>query len=82
MIIIPNPFNPTTNIRFDVLESNYVTLKIYDVLGKEIAILINEYKQNGSYLVEFNSADLPSGIYYVKMQTGNFIDLKKMLILK
>lgn len=86
----PNPFNPTTIIRFSIpsviagraKQSQLVTLKVFDVLGKEVATLVDEYKPAGSYEVEFNAAGLSSGMYFYKLQTDNFIEIKKMLLLK
>ncbi len=82
----PNPFNPTTNIRFRIAEFGFVTLKIYDVLGNEITILINEEKHAGEYEVEFNlpaSRQGPaSGIYFYQLKAGSFIQTKKMILLK
>ncbi len=80
----PNPFNPTTKIKF-VLPSGVeglTTLKVYNILGKEIATLLNETKAPGTYKVEFNASDLPSGIYFYKLSSGNFSDTKKMMLLK
>lgn len=87
----PNPFNPTTTIRYDIPEQSFVTIKIYDILGKEIATLVNEEKPAGSYEVEFNTGghsgfsgirELTSGIYFYKLQAGNFIETKKMVLIK
>jgi N-acetylneuraminic acid mutarotase len=85
----PNPFNPTTTIGFGILASPnpskggaLVTLKIYDVLGNEVKILINEEKEAGYHLVDFNASELPSGVYFCRIQSGNFIDTKKMILLK
>jgi photosystem II stability/assembly factor-like uncharacterized protein len=78
----PNPFNPSTIISFQLAESRFVTLKVYDVLGNEVATLVNEEKPAGKFEVEFNSTDLSSGIYYYKLTAGNFTDLKKMILLK
>lgn len=87
----PNPFNPTTNIEFEIpshttlggLNNNVlVTLKIYDVLGKEVATLVNEEKTGGKYKVEFNASDLTSGVYFYKLKIENFIETKKMVLLK
>jgi len=78
----PNPFNPTTNITYSIPELSFVTIKVYDVLGNEIATLVNEEKPAGIYEVEFDAAGLPSGIYFYKLQTGNIIETKKMLLLK
>jgi hypothetical protein len=78
----PNPFNPSTTIRYSIPISEFVTLKIYDVLGNEIVILVNEDKPAGSYEVEFDAAVLVSGIYFYKLQAGNFIEMKKMILMK
>ena len=78
----PNPFNPSTTIKFEIPELSFVTLKVYDILGGEISTLINEEKSSGSYEVEFDASDLPSGIYFYKLQTENFAETKKMTLLK
>ena len=78
----PNPFNPTTNIRFRIAESGRVILKIYDVLGNEITTLVNGYKPAGGYEVEFNASNFPSGVYFYSLNTGSFIQTKKMLLIK
>jgi hypothetical protein len=78
----PNPFNPTTKIKYQIPELSFVILKVYDVLGSEIATLANEKKSVGSYEVEFDASNLPSGIYFYKLQAGDFIETKKMLLLK
>jgi hypothetical protein len=86
----PNPFNPSTTIRYSVptviaseaKQSQLITLKVYDVLGNEVATLVNDEQQAGSHSVNFNSAGLASGIYFYKLQAGNFITTKKMVIMK
>ena len=78
----PNPFNPSTIISWQLPESKFVTLKIYDVLGNEVASLINEEKPAGNFEVEFNATALSSGIYYYKLVAGDFVDVKKMILLK
>lgn len=80
----PNPFNPTTTIAFSVPKNEFVTLKVYDVAGKEVAVLVNEYKTSGNYEVQFSTAslNLSSGIYFYKLQTGSFTDVKKMVLVK
>jgi hypothetical protein len=78
----PNPFNPSTKISYSIKEEGLVTLKVYDILGKEIATLINENKPEGNYEVEFNASALPSGLYIYKIQSGSFSDVKKMLLTK
>lgn len=78
----PNPFNPSTTIHFLVPSSEFVTLKVYDVLGNEVAILVNEEKPGGSYDVNFNADKLSSGIYLYKLQAGSFVETKKMILIK
>ena len=78
----PNPFNPTTKISYQIPEPSFVTLKVYDMLGNEIKTLVNEEKPAGSYRVEFNGRELPSGIYVYKIQAGFFSQTKKMILLK
>jgi photosystem II stability/assembly factor-like uncharacterized protein len=82
----PNPFNPTTNIKFRIAESGFVSLKVYDVLGNEVAVLVDEYKPAGSYEVDFNTSTLKlqasSGIYFYQIVAGNFVQTKKMILLK
>ena len=82
----PNPFNPNTVIKYQLPEAGNVTLKVYDVLGSEIATLVNEYKNAGSYEVEFHPESgirhLASGVYYYQMKAGSFIQTKKMILLK
>ncbi|MBX7044748.1 MAG: T9SS type A sorting domain-containing protein [Ignavibacteria bacterium] len=78
----PNPFNPTTNIRFDLPRSSFVTLKVYDMLGKEIATLLDRNLQAASYMIDFNASELPSGIYFYKLQAGDYVSIKKMTLVK
>ena len=78
----PNPFNPATTISFSIPNSEFVTLKIFDVLGKEVANLVNEEKPAGIFEVEFNASGLSSGIYFYILNAGNFVETKKMIILK
>ena len=78
----PNPFNPSTIISWQSQVSSWQTLKIYDVLGNEIATLVNEEKPASEYEVEFNSISLPSGIYFYRLQAGEFVETKKMVLLK
>jgi len=78
----PNPFNPTTNIQYQVPEFSHVSLKIYDLLGREVADLVNEQQVAGSYNVQFDGLDLASGIYFYQIKAGSFIDTKKMMLLK
>ncbi|MDD5363436.1 MAG: T9SS type A sorting domain-containing protein [Ignavibacteria bacterium] len=78
----PNPFNPVTKISFDIPKSGLVTLKVYNILGTEIATLVNEVKNPGSYLVDFNASALSSGVYFYKMETGGFSAVKRMVLVK
>ncbi len=78
----PNPFNPVTTIQFQIPELNFITLTIYDILGNKITTLINEQKPAGSYFVDFDGSNLPSGVYFYTIQAGTFIKTKKMILLK
>lgn len=78
----PNPFNPRTHFEFRIADFGFVTLKVYDVLGNEVAILVNEEKPAGSYEVEFSADGLTSGIYFYKLTAGNFSETKKMILMK
>ena len=78
----PNPFNPSTTIRYQISQDGIVTLKIYDILGSEVATLVNEQKAAGKYVVNFNARSLASGIYIYKIQSGEFTASKKLLLLK
>jgi len=78
----PNPFNPSTVISYQLPVSSEVTLEVFDVLGNEVATLVNEYKVAGRYEVEFNAATLPSGVYFYQLKAEEFITTKKMILLK
>lgn len=78
----PNPFNPSTKIRFSIASTQQISLTIYDMNGKEISKLVNEVLPAGEYETEFNSNGLSSGIYYYKFSTSDFIDVKKMVLIK
>jgi phosphatidylserine/phosphatidylglycerophosphate/cardiolipin synthase-like enzyme len=78
----PNPFNPTTNIQFSMCNYQFVTLKVFDMLGREIATLVNEKLAPGSYKVTFNGMDYSSGVYFYRLTTNNFTDTKRMLLIK
>jgi hypothetical protein len=78
----PNPFNPSTTIDYSIKSAGEVTLKVYDMLGKEVASLVNAGQEVGSYSVEFNAANLPSGMYVYRLSTNNFVDTKKLILLK
>ncbi|MDZ7625231.1 MAG: T9SS type A sorting domain-containing protein [Ignavibacteriaceae bacterium] len=74
----PNPFNPSTTIRYSIPSSEFVTLKVYDVLGNEVATLVNEEKPAGSYEMNFNAAGLSSGIYFYALQAGSYTQTGKI----
>ena len=78
----PNPFNPVTNIKFDLPKDVQVSIKIYDMVGREIKTLANEFKTAGRYSVTFSGADLASGVYYYKIKAGEFEQVRKMILLK
>ena len=78
----PNPFNPTTTIGFGIIEKRNVRLSVLNILGEEIRVLLNEEKEAGYHSIDFNASDLPSGVYFYRIQSGNFIDTKKMILLK
>jgi hypothetical protein len=78
----PNPFNPLTTIKYSIPISEFITLKVYDVLGNEVATLVDEYRHAGNYEVEFVAPQLSSGVYLYKLQSGDFIEVKKMILLQ
>ncbi|GBD91697.1 hypothetical protein BMS3Abin04_02429 [bacterium BMS3Abin04] len=91
----PNPFNPTTTIKYTIqtpLNHPFakrgntrgipISLKVYDVLGREVATLVNKKQKPGAYKVEFNASNLPSGVYLYKLKAGSFVQVKKMILLK
>ncbi len=78
----PNPFNPTTIINYSVSKRCLVMIKVYDVLGKEVKTLVNEERRSGNYSVEFDGSKLSSGVYFYRMQAGDFIETKKLILLK
>ncbi|MDQ3022553.1 MAG: T9SS type A sorting domain-containing protein [Bacteroidota bacterium] len=78
----PNPFNPKTIINYELGIANFVILKVFDVIGNEVVNLVNEKQNAGSYEVEFDGSRLSSGIYFYKLESGNFFETKKMILLK
>jgi hypothetical protein len=78
----PNPFNPSTKISYSIPEFSFVTLKVYDVLGIEVTTLVNEEKPVGFYEIKFDASILPSGIYFYRLRTGDFVETKKMVLIK
>ena len=84
----PNPFNPTTTIKYKITSAGFVSLKIYDLLGREVAVLVNEFKNAGSYKINFNgrrttdNRQLSSGVYFYQLQTDKFVETKKLILLR
>jgi len=78
----PNPFNPSTIVAYSIKNDGMVTIKIYDILGREVRTLINENKPAGNYTVEFDASALSSGVYLYKIKSGKFVNVKKMILLK
>jgi hypothetical protein len=82
----PNPFNPSTEIRYSLAAAGFTTVKVYDLLGREVATLVNQEQQPGNYTVRFNTASVSSGLssgaYFYRIESGNFRDIKKMMLLK
>ena len=77
----PNPFNPNTTINYSISKAGFVTLKVYDILGREVAMLVNEIQSAGNHSVVFNKP-LTSGVYLYRMQSGNYTETKKFVLLK
>jgi len=78
----PNPFNPSTTIKFELPNTSHVSLNVYDILGREVSVLVNERKAPGSYEVKFDGSNLASGVYFYRLQTESFVDTKKLLLLR
>lgn len=78
----PNPFNPSTSINYQLAADSHVQLNVFDILGNEIATLVNESQSAGSYVVRFNASDLSSGVYFYKIKANNFTQIRKMLLVK
>ncbi|MCI0473534.1 MAG: T9SS type A sorting domain-containing protein, partial [Ignavibacteria bacterium] len=78
----PNPFNPVTSISFAIPKQGFVSLKIYDIAGREVKTLVNEFKHAGYYSVDFNGSSLASGVYFYGIQCGDFVSVKKMVLIK
>ncbi len=78
----PNPFNPSTKIQYSLPTNEFVSLRIYDIIGREVATLVNQQQSAGVYNVEFNASNLTSGVYFYKIEAGNFTSVKKMMLLK
>ena len=78
----PNPFNPTTKVNYALPKNGFVTLKVYNILGVEVANLVNENKPAGNYSVDFNASELSSGIYFYSINVNGFTDTKRMMLIK
>ncbi|MHA2279012.1 MAG: T9SS type A sorting domain-containing protein [Candidatus Kariarchaeaceae archaeon] len=78
----PNPFNPFTTIEFTLPKSEFITLTVYDILGKEITALVNNKLQAGNHIYEFDGSKLASGVYLYRIESGNFQDVKKMILIR
>ncbi len=78
----PNPFNPTTTLSFDLMESGFVSLKVYNLMGQEVVTVISGIMERGRHVAAFNAADLPSGVYIYRLEAGDFMDQKKMMLMK
>ncbi len=78
----PNPFNPVTSIKYQIPKNTFVTIKIYDILGKEVRTLVNEVKSAGNYSIMFDASSLSSGVYFYKISAGEFSDVKRMVLIK
>jgi hypothetical protein len=78
----PNPFNPSTKIKYDLPQSSFVAIKVYDITGKEVKSLVNVQETIGYHEVVFNADDLPSGVYFYRLIAGNYSEVKKMILMK
>ncbi len=78
----PNPFNPTTEVRYSIPQTSKIVIKVFDILGNEIETLVNEEKHIGTYELTWNAEQLPSGIYFYRLQAGSFVETKKMVLMK
>jgi hypothetical protein len=79
----PNPFNPSTKIKYSVAEKSFISLKIYDIAGSEVASIVNREQEAGEYEIDFNASNLTNGVYIYKLQAGqSFVQTKKMILLR
>ena len=78
----PNPFNPSTTIKYELPEATLVNLRVYDILGREVSVLVNEKRDAGVHEVKFDGSNLASGVYFYRLQAGDFVQSKRLLILK
>jgi hypothetical protein len=78
----PNPFNPVTNIKFEIPRSGFVSIIVYDLLGREISTLVNQQMQPGGYSIDWDASNYPSGAYFYKIESGNYSESKRMVLIK
>ena len=78
----PNPFNPVTRIEFAILKNGFASLRVYDISGREVSVLVNEHLNAGQYSVSFDAQGLSSGVYFYKLEAGEFTDVKRMVFVK
>ena len=78
----PNPFNPSTKIKYAIPQTSNVIVKVFDILGNEIETLVNEEKPSGTYEITWNAEGLPSGVYFYQLKAGSIVETKKMILLK
>jgi hypothetical protein len=78
----PNPFNPTTKIQFTIANRQLTIVKVFDLVGREVATVVNEVKDPGSYTVQFDGSNLASGVYFYRLETGNFVQTRKLVVLR
>ncbi len=78
----PNPFNPSTRINYSVPSASFINLKVFDILGNEVALLVNEEKPAGEYQLEFDASELTGGVYFYQLTSNSFVDTKKMILMK
>ena len=78
----PNPFNPTTAIRFQISDYGFVSLQVYDVLGRKVATLVNEVKEPGTYIVQWDASGVSSGVYFYRLRAGDFVQTKRMMVVR
>jgi hypothetical protein len=78
----PNPFNPSTTIRYELPGTSHVILSVYDMLGREVSVLVNDRREAGVYEVKFDGSNLASGVYIYRLQAGNFVQSKRFILLK